>query len=245
MQPFLHARALSKTFGAVTALDRLDLEVGAGEIVCLLGANGAGKTTTINLFLGFLQPSSGQAVVDGQIVAQASQETRKRLAYIPEQVALYPTLSGLENLELFDRLSGARRPRRDFIALLERAGLDEASARRRAGTYSKGMRQKVGIAIALAKDARALLLDEPLSGLDPAAANAFCVLLEAMKAEGRAVLMATHDVFRSKEVGTRIGIMRSGRLVDMLDARALDARAIERIYLAHMREVGEKSERAA
>lgn len=245
MQPFLHARALSKTFGAVTALDRLDLEVGAGEIVCLLGANGAGKTTTINLFLGFLQPSSGQAVVDGQIVAQASQETRKRLAYIPEQVALYPTLSGLENLELFDRLSGARRPRRDFIALLERAGLDEASARRRAGTYSKGMRQKVGIAIALAKDARALLLDEPLSGLDPAAANAFCVLLEAMKAEGRAVLMATHDVFRSKEVGTRIGIMRSGRLVDMLDARALDARAIERIYLAHMREADEKSERAA
>lgn len=245
MQPFLHARALSKTFGVVTALDRLDLEVGAGEIVCLLGANGAGKTTTINLFLGFLQPSSGQAVVDGQIVAQASQETRKRLAYIPEQVALYPTLSGLENLELFDRLSGARRPRRDFIALLERAGLDEASARRRAGTYSKGMRQKVGIAIALAKDARALLLDEPLSGLDPAAANAFCVLLDAMKAEGRAVLMATHDVFRSKEVGTRIGIMRSGRLVDMLDARALDARAIERIYLAHMREADEKSERAA
>ncbi len=241
MQSFLQARALSKSFGAVTALDGLDLEVGAGEIVCLLGANGAGKTTTINLFLGFLEPSSGSALVDGLSVAEASQETRKRLAYIPEQVALYPTLSGLENLELFDRLSGARRPRRDLIALLQRAGLDEPTARRRAGTYSKGMRQKVGIAIALAKDARALLLDEPLSGLDPAAANAFCVLLEGMKAAGRAVLMATHDVFRSKEVGSRIGIMKSGRLVDMLDVRAMDAHAIERIYLAHMREAGEQA----
>jgi ABC-2 type transport system ATP-binding protein len=245
MQPFLQARALSKRFGAVTALDSLDLEVGAGEIVCLLGANGAGKTTTINLFLGFLEPSSGHAVVDGLIVSKASQRTRKRLAYIPEQVALYPTLSGLENLELFDRLSGSRRPRHELAALLERAGLDEAAARRRAGTYSKGMRQEVGIAIAIAKDARALLLDEPLSGLDPAAANAFCVLLDAMRAEGRAVLMATHDVFRSKEVGTRIGIMKAGSLVDMLDARAMDARAIERTYLAHMREAGEKTGHAA
>lgn len=235
----LEARQLTKRFGNLTALDNLDFEVRPGEIVCLLGANGAGKTTTINLFLGFLEPTSGGAFVDGVGVKQAPSEARKRLAYIPEQVALYPTLTGLENLEFFDRLSGTRRARRELLALLARAGLPETAAHRRASTYSKGMRQKVGVAVALARDARALLLDEPLSGLDPVAANDFCKLLVAMKDEGRAVLMATHDVFRAKEVGTRIGIMKAGRLVDVLDAASLHAKEIEDIYLRHMHDGAE------
>ena len=230
----LEAKQLTKKFGALTALDQLDLKVEKGEIVCLLGANGAGKTTTINLFLGFLEPSSGGAFVDGVNVAQAPLETKKHLAYIPEQVALYPQLSGLENLDYFLRLSGVRKSRTQLISTLKEAGLEENAAGRRASSYSKGMRQKVGIAIALAKDAKALLLDEPLSGLDPSAANALCVLLRKLRDDGRAILMATHDVFRAKEVGTRIGIMKEGRLVDILDAATLDAGEIERIYLAHM-----------
>lgn len=241
MKPLLEARDLTRTFGDLTALHQLNLSVGAGEIVCLLGANGAGKTTALNLFLGFLEPTSGAAMVDGLEVARAAGEARKRLAYIPEQVALYPGLSGLENLEFFDRLTGVKQTRRALLSLLARAGLDEGQACRRAGTYSKGMRQKVGIAVALAKNAKALLLDEPLSGLDPAAANTFCSLLEAMKADGRAILMATHDVFRAKEVGTRIGIMKSGYLVEMLDASRLDAQQIERIYLSHMQDGQERA----
>ena len=230
----LEAKQLTKKFGALTALDNLDLKVDAGEIVCLLGANGAGKTTTINLFLGFLEPTSGGAYVNSMNVSQAPLETKKHLAYIPEQVALYPQLSGLENLDFFLRLSGARHPSATLLSILKDAGLDEAAARRRASSYSKGMRQKVGIAVALAKNAGALLLDEPLSGLDPSAANSLCASLLDLKQQSRAILMATHDVFRAKEVGTRIGIMKSGRLIDMLDASALNASEIERIYLAHM-----------
>jgi len=230
----LEAKELSKNFGQVIALDRLDLTVDPGEIVCLLGANGAGKTTTINLFLGFLEPTSGTAMVNGRDVAQAPLDTKRDLAYIPEQVALYPQLSGIENLDYFMRLAGSKLPQSELLATLSRSGLDQDTAARRASTYSKGMRQKVGIAIALAKDAPALLLDEPLSGLDPSAANTLCDLLRSMRDNGRAILMATHDVFRAKEVGTRIGIMKAGKLVDLLDAPSLGADEIERIYLSHM-----------
>lgn len=234
MQAMLEARRLSKHFGPTVALHELDLEVGRGEVLCLLGANGAGKTTTINLFLGFLDPTSGEARVNGLAVAQAPLETKPHLAYIPEQVALYPQLSGLENLEFFDRFAGQKHSREELLEYLDSAGLSAEDAQRRSATYSKGMRQKVGVAIALAKNAEALLLDEPLSGLDPAAANNFCSLLNRMREEGRAILMATHDIFRAKEVGSRIGIMKGGRLVDLLEASSLAAAEIERVYLAHM-----------
>ena len=234
----LKARKLTKTFGVVKALDHLSLDVTEGEIVCLLGANGAGKTTTINLFLGFLEPTEGSAWVDGLEVSAHPEETKKMLAYIPEQVALYPQLSGVENLDYFTRLSGVRKTSAELADILQKTGLDRDAASRRASSYSKGMRQKVGIGIALAKDAEAMLLDEPLSGLDPSAANSLCAGLNELRESGQAILMATHDVFRAKEIGTRIGIMKAGRLVDILDAGQLDAGEIERIYLAHMHEDG-------
>ena len=143
-------------------------------------------------------------------------------------------MTGYENLEFYTSLSGARRSRQELMEVLNQAGLDTDSARRRASTYSKGMRQKVGIAIALAKQARALLLDEPLSGLDPAAANSLCTHLGELRDRGCAILMATHDVFRAKEVGTRIGILKEGRMVDDLQASELDAKEIESVYLTHM-----------
>ena len=230
----LEAKNLSKSFGAVNALNDLNLSVREGEILCLLGANGAGKTTTINLFLGFLEPSAGAALIDGVAAHQDPAGTKARLGYIPEQVALYPQLSGLENLDYFLRLAGVRAKKAELLQSLEAAGLERAAAGRKAGTYSKGMRQKVGIAVALAKKAPVLLLDEPLSGLDPSAANGLCESLRQLRDNGRAILMATHDVFRAKEVGTRIGIMKGGRLVDQLAADKLDAREIEQVYLSHM-----------
>jgi ABC-2 type transport system ATP-binding protein len=232
----LQAENLSRRFGAAWALRELNITVAAGDIQCLLGANGAGKTTTINLFLGFLEPTAGAAWVNGRQVARDPQAARIDLAYVPEQVSLYPTLTGLENLEFFTRLAGGTRASRGhLLEILARVDLAREAADRRVEGYSKGMRQKVGLAIALAKNARALLLDEPLSGLDPKAANEFCSLLLKLAAGNIAVLMATHDLFRAKDLATRIGIMKSGRLVENLVAADVSHAQLERIYLDHMR----------
>ena len=231
----IEAIGLRKTFGANVAVEGLDLAIRPGEVFCLLGANGAGKTTTINLFLNFIAPTSGEARVCGLSVVDHPMETKRRLAYIPEQVMLYRALSGLENLRFFSRLAGAGADTdAELLAILTQAGLTEEQARRRVGEYSKGMRQKIGIAITIAKGAEALLLDEPTSGLDPKAANDFSVLLSSLAGRGVAVLMATHDLFRAKESGTRVGIMKHGRLVEVLDTAALSHTDLEQIYLRHM-----------
>ena len=231
----IEAVRLTKTFGGTLAVDGLDLAIGPGEVFCLLGANGAGKTTTINLFLNFVPPTSGDARVCGLSVVEHPVETKKRLAYIPEQVMLYRNLTGLENLRFFSRLAGAAADAdHELLAILAQAGLTEEHARRRVSTYSKGMRQKIGIAITIAKRAEALLLDEPTSGLDPKAANDFSLLLTELSSRGVAILMATHDLFRAKESGTRVGIMKHGRLLEVLDTAQLGHRDLEQIYLQHM-----------
>ncbi|MSP93413.1 MAG: ABC transporter ATP-binding protein [Myxococcales bacterium] len=231
----LEAIALRKAYGDVVALHGLDLRIEAGEVFCLLGANGAGKTTTIQLFLGFIAPTSGSARILDLDVATHALETKRHIAYIPENVMLYPNLTGLENLEFFTTLAGRKDLGAKALAdTLLRAGLSVEAAGRRVGTYSKGMRQKVGIAMAMAKGARALLLDEPTSGLDPKGSNEFSRLLETMSADGVGILMATHDIFRSKEIGTRVGIMKHGVLVACMATRDLSHADLERIYLEHM-----------
>ena len=231
----LNASSVTRRFGAVAAVSDLDLSVAPGELFCLLGANGAGKTTTINLFLGFLAPDEGTVTVGGVEPALQPQIARRQLAYIPENVALYPQLTGLENVRLFCRMGGARLRVDELETLLGKSGLSKSQMRRPISEYSKGMRQKVGLAIAYAREARALLLDEPLSGLDPAAANDFCDELARIRAGGAAVLMTTHDLFRAKELGGTIGIMRAGRMVEVLRAAEVDAGELERLYLHHMR----------
>lgn len=235
MAAMLAAKDLTKRYNGVVALDALNLTVEPGEVFCLLGANGAGKTTTINLFLNFIEPTSGSASINGLDVSANPLETKKYVAYIPETVMLYRNLSGLENLEYFAALAG--RPdylRGELLNFFKRVGLPDEAADRRVGTYSKGMRQKVGIAIALAKGAKALLLDEPTSGLDPKASNEFSDLLRQLSAAGVAVLMATHDLFRAKESGTRLGIMKHGKLVAVHGTGEFSHADLERIYLEHM-----------
>lgn len=234
--PLLEARGLTKRYGDMLALDRLDLSVGAGEAVCLLGANGAGKTTTLNLFLGFTKPTSGQALVDGRDVVANPAEARGGLGYVAEVVALYPSLTGAENLTFFSELAGKRIDRTARETVLARLRFPDGAINRRAGTYSKGMRQKLGLAIALLKGARAILLDEPLSGLDPAAANELVEVLRDAAAGGTALLVSTHDIFRAKDVANRIGIMRHGRLVDTVDPASLSGPELEHLYLTHMAE---------
>jgi ABC-2 type transport system ATP-binding protein len=227
----LSAEHLTKRFNGTIAVDDLSLTVAPGEIFALLGPNGAGKTTTINCFLGFLAPDSGRVTVDGLDVTTHALETKRRLAYIPEQVNLYGHFSGLENLAYFSDLSGRRHDDAALRGFLAEAGLQAEAHDRRVSGYSKGMRQKVGIAIALAKDARALLLDEPTSGLDPSASHEFSVVLRRFAGRGAAVLMATHDLFRAKEVAARVGIVRDGKLARTLTAAELSHTDLEKHYL--------------
>jgi ABC-2 type transport system ATP-binding protein len=232
----LQATGLTKSYGDQIALQPLTLTVNPGEVFCLLGANGAGKTTTINLFLDFIPRTGGSATVGGLDVAQHSLETKRLLAYIPEQVNLYRNLTGLENLTYFQQLSGqAPLSRTDLLALCDRVGLPKGAADKRVSAYSKGMRQKVGIAIAIARNARALLLDEPTSGLDPQASNEFSATLNDLRDDGVAILMATHDLFRAKETGTRIGIMKQGTMVDQFAAADIGHADLEQVYLRHMK----------
>ena len=241
----LQAAKLTKSYGEIEALKGLDMTVEGGDIYCLLGANGAGKTTTISLFLNFIQPDDGTATVCGLDVTVQPLETKKLLAYIPEQVMLYGNLTALENLRYFSRLGGHDYSQEEYRDFLRRVGLEEEAVERRVKTYSKGMRQKVGVAIALAKQARALLLDEPTAGLDPKASNEFSELLLNLKSDGAAILMATHDLFRAKETGTRIGIMKEGRLVDELSTGEVSHADVEKIYLQHMHAGGHYAQEGA
>lgn len=231
----LKAERVSKQFNGVKALDSVSLEVRPGEIVCLLGANGAGKTTLVNSFLGFLAIDEGEILVHGRPLHEDVVAARSTLAYVPDRLELFAQLTGTENLTYFARLAGTALSRTEAVSLLEQAGLSPPDAEKRLSGYSRGMRQKVGIAIALAKAARALLLDEPLSGLDPLAANDFGERLRGLRDAGIAILMVTHDVFRAREVADRIGIMRAGQLVDMVRANSLAADALDRLYIEHMR----------
>lgn len=230
----IQAINLSKSYNGKKAVKELNLEIEAGHIFCLLGANGAGKTTTINLFLNFIQPTSGQALINGINVQEKPLESKKYLAYIPENLQLYPNLSGIENLDYFSGLAGKSYERSELAGLLTTAGLQEDAFDLFVKQYSKGMRQKVGIAIALAKGAKALLLDEPTSGLDPKAANELAKILSQLSEEGVAILMATHDLFRAKETGTHIGIMRDGILVESLRPQEIGHADLEKLYLNHM-----------
>lgn len=212
----LAARKLSKSYGGTQVLAPLDLEVGAGEVCCLLGPNGAGKTTTLRLFLGFVRPSSGEALVGGVRVDRDPIGARRQVSYVPEQVQLYPELTGAENLAYFAALAGAEKRESDEIAeLLVAAGLPRGAVDRPASGYSKGMRQKVALALSRAKRSGALLLDEPTSGLDPSAVRDLCAGIRRERERGTAVLMVTHDLATVADVADRIGILRGGHLVHL------------------------------
>ena len=222
---------ITKKYGDFTAIDNLSFTVNEGEILCLLGANGAGKSTIINILLNFTLPTLGIAEINKLDVIKNPIKTKEFLTYIPENLMLYPTLSAVENLDYFTKLSGKKFDQQQLEAYLSEAGLENAAQNNRVHTYSKGMRQKVGIALAIAKGSKVLLLDEPTSGLDPKSSNEFIALLKKMKKEGVAILMATHDLFRAKEVSSHIGIMRSGVLENYSNTSALTLKELETIYL--------------
>ena len=222
---------LHKKYGNFTALESLNLEIKSGEIYALLGQNGAGKSTTINILLGLIKASSGDAFINGVSVTEHPQDIKKNIAYIPETVLLYPNLTGLENLDFFSKIAGFSYSKDELSDFLMRTGLQPSAYDKALGGYSKGMRQKVGIAIALAKNAKVLLLDEPTSGLDPIATAEFTEIVRQLGHEGRTVLMATHDIFNAVSVATNIGIMKQGQLVQNLPSKAFTAEELQELYL--------------
>ncbi|MCX2864266.1 ATP-binding cassette domain-containing protein [Paucibacter sp. PLA-PC-4] len=233
--PALQACGVIAGYGASTILQGLDLTVRAGEIYALLGANGAGKTTTLSLFLGFVRPASGQVRVSGIDPVADPTAARRQLAYIPENVALYEHLSARENVAYLLHLAGQPTDAPAINAALAAAGLDAAAHGRRISGFSKGMRQKVAIALALARKVPALLLDEPTSGLDPQATTEFSRLLGLLRAQGVAVLMVTHDLLGAADVADRIGFIEGGRLIEEVAANGeerFDVRALHRRYAA-------------
>ncbi len=227
----LQAVQLRKVYQGTAALSNLDLSIDQGEIFCLLGQNGAGKTTTINLFLGFTQATSGKAIINGIEVRPDETTTKRFVAYIPEVVQLYGNLSGVENLDFFSRLAGYAYSKEKLRGFLSKANLQSAAHDKRLATYSKGMRQKVGIAIALAKNADIILMDEPTSGLDPKATAEFTNICQELASEGKTIFMATHDIFNAVNVGTRIGIMKEGSLVHTVNTRDITATQLQQLYL--------------
>jgi ABC-2 type transport system ATP-binding protein len=206
-------RGARHSYGERLVLRDLDLTVARGEIYALLGGNGAGKSTTLNALLGFLSPSAGTVRICGVDPVAEPRKARALLAYVPESVALYEHLTARENVDYFLALADAERGRDAVIyPALDAVGLPRHAWDKRVGGFSKGMRQKVAIALALARHVPVLLLDEPTSGLDPQATLEFNRLLATARAREVAILMVTHDLLSAVDVADRIGFLSNGRI---------------------------------
>jgi ABC-2 type transport system ATP-binding protein len=222
----LRAAGLVKRFGSVRVLDGLDLEVGAGEVHAFLGPNGAGKTTTIRILLGLLRKDGGEVSLLGRDPWRDAVELHRRLAYVPGDVTLWPSLTGGEIIDLLGRLRGGiNADRRN--ELIERFDLDPS---KRSRAYSRGNRQKVALIAALAGDAELLVLDEPTAGLDPLMEATFreCVVEE--RHDGRTVLLSSHILSEAEALSDRVTIIRNGRTVEtgtLADLRHLTRVAVE------------------
>lgn len=216
-------------YGDRDVIDHLALTVRAGEVYGLLGGNGAGKSTTLQAILGFVRPSAGRVRVVGRDPVSEPAEVRRAIAYIPENVALYEHLTARENIDYFLRLAGLRPVADEINKALRTVGLAEEAWERRVSGFSKGMRQKTAIALAVLRRASVLLLDEPTSGLDPGATADFNALVSRLRGEGAAILIVTHDLIGVADIADRIGFLERGRISDEMVAEGperFDLRAL-------------------
>ncbi len=234
----LEAKDLTKEYeDGLLALDHLNLKIEPGEIFCLFGANGAGKTTAINLFLGFIPPTDGTALIEEIDIVKEPLKSKEVVSYVSENVMLYGNFTAFQNLDYFSKLAGKRNLNKDdYAEVLRRVGLQEEAFNMRTRNFSKGMRQKLGIAVAILKDAPNLILDEPTSGLDPKSGQEFLELLLELREKEKSIFISSHDIFRAKYIADRIGFMLQGRLVMMKTAEELKGEDLNRLYVEYMHE---------
>ncbi|MDN4038739.1 ABC transporter ATP-binding protein [Massilia sp. YIM B02443] len=228
--PALEANNVTVAYSSAPVLRDLSLRVARGEIYALLGGNGAGKSTTLNTFLGFAHPQTGSVSVCGIDVGADALAARGQLAYVPENVALYEHLDARENLDYFLRLAGSDFTPAIIDDALNAVRLDQSAWKRRLGGYSKGMRQKVAIALAVARQVPVLLLDEPTTGLDPQATSEFNTLLQTLRARGSAIFMVTHDLLGAAEVADRIGFLERGHISHEFTASGTERYDVRDLY---------------
>jgi len=232
--PPLACRGLGRSYGEVVGIEGLDLELAPGEVFGLVGLNGAGKSTTLRLALGLLRPSAGEVRLFGRPAHRAVAE-RRRLGYLPSELALYRDRSGHDNLDLLVRLGGRTPddviPRRQELA--DRFGLGGADLDRPVAEMSHGMRQKLGLVQAFEHAPELVVLDEPSDGLDPLARQVLAQLLGEHRAGGGTVLLASHVLTEVERVADRVGLLHRGRLVALETARSLRQREALRVAVHH------------
>ncbi len=226
------ADALSVKFGQRNVLEDVSFSVAEGEVFTLLGGNGAGKSTTLKTFLGTVKPSAGAATVLGQSLNDDNNAIRSKVAYLPESVMLYGHLTGIENIEYFLSLAGLKRSAAEIEAALNKVALQTTAWQQNLSNYSKGMRQKTAIALALLREAPVLFLDEPTSGLDPSAIDEFNQLITQLANAGTTIFMVTHDVYGACQVAHRIGLLDNGKIVGMFERQGEQQIDTETVHAA-------------
>ena len=212
--PVIETQGLTKRYGAFTAVDDLTLRIHAGEVFGLLGPNGSGKTTTILMLLGLTEPTSGTARVLGEDPARNPLAVKRRVGYLPDSVGFYDELTAVENLAYTARLNGLRGREADqrIDDVLDRMGLADV-AHKPVGTFSRGMKQRLGLAEILLKQPQVAILDEPTAGLDPHAAHEFLDLIRGLRADGLTVLLSSHLLHQVQAVCDRVGLFNKGKMV--------------------------------
>ena len=211
----IRTNELVKQYGDVTAVDHLNLEIHKGEVFGLLGPNGAGKTTTTLMLLGLTDPTSGTAEISGLDCTRDALAVKKIVGYLPDNVGFYPDMSGRENLIFSGMMNGLTRKEAEerAVGLLERVGMTYA-ADRKTGTYSRGMRQRLGIADVLMKDPELIILDEPTLGIDPSGMHELTALIRELSVkDGRTILISSHELYQIQEISDRVGIFVKGRMI--------------------------------
>ena len=233
----IETKSLTKKYKNAVGLDNLDLQVMQGEIFGFLGHNGAGKTTTVNILTTLLAPTSGSAAICGFDIARESMAVKKCIGYLPENVKFYDNLTAGENLEYFAKLSGIQNPKEkiaEVLEFIEFTGIEN----KKLGEFSKGMRQRIGIAQAIMHEPKVLFLDEPTSGLDPMGIKKLReVILKLKREKQMTIFMNTHLLSEVAKVCTTIGVLNHGKLVykDSLEnvlKRFSDENSLEDIYFA-------------
>jgi ABC-2 type transport system ATP-binding protein len=202
-----------KMAGKNHALSGISFSINPSECVCLLGPNGAGKTTTIMMTLGFETPTSGDIVICGVSTTKDPVKARSHISYIPDEVALYPNLTGYENLVFFDRLLKTKdRDRSELLKITSMIGLSEVALAKPVKSYSKGMKQRLGIAVALLKDSDLFIFDEPTNGLDAVGIREFIQIVLSLKKLGKGILVTTHDLLRVNSFANKVLILKGGKI---------------------------------